>query len=77
VRVAGGNNKLNLDLMRSVEINCTCVGDLFEGICFVWWPSQDRVSILPRSCVDFILGAQAEIVCQFCRDRVSISPDVR
>jgi len=77
VRVAGGNDKLNLDLVRLVKINCTCVGDLFEGICFICWPSRDHVSILSRSCNDFILGAQAKIVCQFCRDCVSISPDVR
>ena len=24
MRVVGGANKLNLDLVRSVEINCTC-----------------------------------------------------
>ena len=72
MRVAGGNDKLSLDLVRSVEINCTCTGDSFEGTGFVCWPSRDRVPILrdrvlisfgalkPRSCVDF-----AEIVCQF------------
>jgi len=75
VRVACGNNKLNLDLERSVEINCTCTGDLIEGTGFVCWPSRDCVSISPRSCVDFVRSAQAEIVCWFCRDRVSISPD--
>ena len=37
-------------------------------------PSRDRVSISPRSCVDFVRSAQAEIVCRFCRDRMSISP---
>ena len=52
VRVTGGNDKLSLDLLRSVEINCTCTGDSFEGTGFVCWPSQDRVLILPRSCVD-------------------------
>ena len=40
-------------------------------------PSQDRVSISPKSCVDLVLRTQAEIVCQFCRDRVSISPGDR
>ena len=70
--VAGGDDKLNLDLMRSVEINCTYVGDSFEGTGFVCWPSRDRVSISPRSCVDFVRSAQAEfcvdfteIVCRF------------
>ena len=53
MRVAGGNDKLNLDLVRSVEINCTCTGDSFEGTGFVCWPSRDRVSISLRSCVDF------------------------
>ena len=28
-------------------------------------PSRDRVSISPRSCVDFVWSAQAEIVCRF------------
>jgi len=36
------------------------------------WISRDRVSISPRSCVDFVQSTQAEIVCQFRRDRVSI-----
>ena len=40
-------------------------------------PSRDRVSISPRSCVDFVRSAQAEIVCLFRRERVSISPDDR
>jgi len=40
-------------------------------------PSRDRVSISPRSCVDFDRCAQAEIVCRFRRDRVSISPGDR
>jgi len=53
VRVAGGEDKLNLDLVRSVEINYTCAGDSFEGTGFVGWPSRDRVSISLRSCVDF------------------------
>ena len=39
--------------------------------------SRDRVSISPRSCVDFVWSAQAEIVCRFCRDRMSISPGDR
>ena len=39
--------------------------------------SRDRVSISPRSCVDFVRCAQAEIVCRFRRDRVSISPGNR
>ena len=65
VRVAGGNDKHNLDLVGLVKINCMCVGDSFEGTSFVCWPSRDRVSILPRSCVDSVLSAQAEIVCRF------------
>ena len=73
--VAGGDNKLNLDLVRSVEINCTCTSDSFEGTCFICWPSRDRVSISLRSCVDFVRSAQAEIVCRFLRDSVSISPE--
>ena len=55
-----------------------------EGICgaFQWIaelqiPSRDRVSISPRSCVDFVRCAQSEIVYRFCRDRVSISPGDR
>ena len=55
-----------------------------EGMCgaFQWIaelqiPSRDRVSVSPRSCVDFVRCTQAEIVCQFCRDRVSISPGDR
>jgi len=75
VRVADGNDKLSLDPLRSVEINCTCTGNSFEGTGFVYWPSRDRVSISPRSCVDF-----AEILCRFRpdhsrRDCVSILPD--
>ena len=38
---------------------------------------RDRVSISLRSCVDFARSAQAEIVCRFRRDRVSISSEVR
>ena len=44
----------------------------WEGMCgaFQWIaelqiPSRDRVSISPRSCVDFVRCAQAEIVCRF------------
>ena len=37
-------------------------------------PRRDRVLISPRSCVDFVRSAQAEIVCRFRRDRVSILP---
>ena len=55
-----------------------------EGMCgaFQWIaelqiPSRDRVSISPRSCVDFVRCAQAEIVCRFRRDRMSISPGDR
>jgi len=77
VRVAGGDDKLNVDLVRLVKVNCTCAGDSFEGTCFVCWQSRDRMSISPRSCVDFIQSAQAEIVCRFRRDRGSILPDVR
>ena len=40
-------------------------------------PRRDHVSILPRSCVDFVRSAQGEIVCRFRRDRVSISPGDR
>ena len=76
MRVAGGDDKLNVDLVRLVKINCTCAGDSFEGTCFVCWQSRDRVSILPRSCVDFIQSAQTEIVCRFHQDRGSILPDV-
>ena len=39
--------------------------------------SQDRLSISPGSCVDFVRSAQAEIVCRFRRDRVLISPGDR
>ena len=39
--------------------------------------SRDRVSISSRSCVDFFRSAQAEIVCRFRRDRVSISSGAR
>ena len=39
--------------------------------------SRDRVSISPRSCVNFARSVQAEIVCRFRRDRVSISPGDR
>ena len=66
MRVVGGNDKLNLDLVRSVKINCTCTGNSFEGTCFVVCRfRRDCVSISfgmfkPRSCVDF-----AEIVCRF------------
>jgi len=47
----------------------------FEEIGFVCWPSRDRVSISLRSCIDFVGSTQAEIICRFRRDRVSISPD--
>ena len=65
MRVAGGDDKLNLDLVRPVEIKCMYAGDSFEGIGFVCWPSRDHVSISfgalkPRSYVDF-----TEIVCRF------------
>ena len=53
MRVAGGDEKLNLDLARSVEINYTCAGDSFEGTSFVCWPSRVRVLISLRACVDF------------------------
>ena len=48
--------------------------DAFQWIVELQTPSRDRVSISPRSCVDFDRCAQAEIVCRFRRDRVSISP---
>jgi len=72
VRVTGGNDKLNLDLMRSMKINCTCTSDSFEATGFVCWPSRDRVSISfgalkPRSCVDF-----AEIMRRFCQRFVGV-----
>ena len=54
-----------LDLMKSAKINCMCTGDSFEETGFICWPSRDRVSISPRSCVNFVRSAQAEIVCQF------------
>ena len=72
MRVAGGDDKLNLDLVRSVKIYCTCTGDSFEGTCFVCWPSRDHVSISPRSCVNFVQSAQAEIVCRFCQVFVGV-----
>jgi len=50
---------------------------MFSGIDEPKIPSRDRVSISPRSCVDFDRCAQAEIVCRFRRDRVSISPGDR
>ena len=53
MRVTGGDNKLNLDLMRSVENNCTCTGDSFEGTGFVCWSSRDRVSISPGDILEF------------------------
>jgi len=40
-------------------------------------PRRDRVSISLRLCVDFVRSAQAEIVCRFRRDRMSISPGDR
>ena len=67
MRIASGDDKLSLDLVRSVEINCTYAGDSFEGTDLVCWPSRDRVSISSRPCVDFAESAQS-------RDRVSISP---
>ena len=96
MRVASGDDKFNLDLVRSVKIKCTCANNSFEGSGFICWPRRDRVSISfgalaeivsisfgalaeivlisfralkPRSCVNF-----AEIVCQFRRNRLSISP---
>ena len=77
MRVASGNDKLSLDLVRSVEINYTCASDSFEGTGFVVGQVEivcrfrrDRVSISfgalkPRSWVNL------------CRDHVSISPGVR
>ena len=70
MRVASGDDKLSLDLVRSVEINCTYTGVSFEGtsssvghVEIVCRFRRERVSISsgalkPRSCVDF-----AEIVC--------------
>ena len=37
----------------------------FQWIAELRIPSRDRVSISPRSCVDFVRCAQAEIVCRF------------
>ena len=54
MKVAGGNDKLNLDLVRSMEINYTCTGDSFEGTSFVCWPSRDRVSISPGDVLEFV-----------------------
>ena len=59
---------------RSPKVKCR------EGMCGAYLliaelqiPSRDCVSISPRSCVDFVWSAQAEFVCRFRRDRVSIS----
>ena len=49
----------------------------FQWIAELHISSRDRVSISPRSCVDFVRCAQAEIVCRFRQDRVSISPGDR
>ena len=65
MRVAGGDDKLNLDLMRSVKINHTCTGDSLKGTSFVCWPSRDHVSSSSRSYVDFVRSTHAEIVCRF------------
>ena len=51
--VAGGDDKLKLDLVRLLKINCTCTGDSFEGTDFVCW-------LKLISYADF-----AEIVCRF------------
>ena len=40
--------------------------DVFQWTAELKIPSRDRVSISPRSCVDFVRCAQAEIVCRFC-----------
>ena len=37
----------------------------FQWIAELKIPSRDRMSISPRSCVDFVWCAQAEIVCRF------------
>jgi len=68
-RFASGDDKLNLDLVWSLKINCMCAADLFCR-------NRFRLLAKSRSCVDF-----TEIVCRFrsersSRDRVSISPDV-
>ena len=66
----------HLDPVWSIEINCKCV--LGDSIGTGWsvWPSWDRVSISPRSCVDFAWSAQVEIRLErssrFHRVRVSI-----
>jgi len=44
-----------------------------EGMCDA---SQLIAELKSRSCVDFVRSTQAEIVCQFRRDRVPISPGV-
>ena len=54
MRVTGGSDKLNLNPVRSVEINCTCAGDSFKGTGFVCWPSRDRVSILSGDILVFV-----------------------
>ena len=55
VRVAGGNDKLNLDLVRSVEINCTCAGQV-KIVCRFRSErsSGDRVSISPGDILEFV-----------------------
>ena len=59
MRVADGNDKLNLDLVRSVKINYIVLAiHLKEQVSYC-------VSISPRLCVDFVGSAQAEIVCRF------------
>ena len=46
-----------------------CVGDsFFEGTSFVYWPSRDRVSISPRSCIDFISRDRVSISLRLCVD---------
>ena len=66
-RVSSGDNKLNLDLVRSVKMNCKYAANSFKGTGF-------RLLAKLRSCVNFV-----EIVCQFrsersSRNRVFISP---
>jgi len=56
-------------MVWSVKINCMSAGDSF-------WRNQFRLLAKSRSCVDFILSAQVEIMCRFRRDRVSISSGV-
>ena len=50
----------------SPKVKCReCMFGASQLIAELKVPRRDHVSILPRSCVDFIRSAQAEIVCRF------------